>query len=79
MLKYLDFTFHYVSIKTKADTSKDVVLDNFTFHYVSIKTRSARPYSRCSESLHSTISLLKPRAKQIRDVEKKLYIPLCLY
>ena len=38
VLHYLEFTFHYVSIKTKECSIMGYSLLTFTFHYVSIKT-----------------------------------------
>ena len=37
----IEFTFHYVSIKTKFNDINIIVAFVFTFHYVSIKTLCA--------------------------------------
>ena len=59
----VSFTFHYVSIKTKSRLQLTAVEPFFTFHYVSIKTL-LKPITcmRCM-TLHSTMSLLKPRSR----------------
>ena len=33
-----EFTFHYVSIKSKSDSNTRLFSSTFTFHYVSIKS-----------------------------------------
>ena len=53
------FTFHYVSIKTKIPAPVYFVLYKFTFHHVSIKTIRKLHNVTQQEYSHSTMYLLK--------------------
>ena len=55
----IEFTFHYVSIKTKFNDINIIVAFVFTFHYVSIKTMKILFFTLYLLHLHSTMYLLK--------------------
>ena len=47
-----EFTFHYVSIKTKIQYGRLLYLTKFTFHYVSIKTGDENLFADCLEYIY---------------------------
>ena len=53
------FTFHYVSIKTRESFIAVATVPTFTFHYVSIKTYYLHLIPQRVFHLHSTMYLLK--------------------
>ena len=54
----LQFTFHYVSIKSNLVSVILLRLRQFTFHYVSIKSQTLDNPVRGRYDLHSTMYLL---------------------
>ena len=58
-VKYLAFTFQYVSIKTTLEIDRIAVANGFTFQYVSIKTLYHRPHRCPRPDLHSNMFLLR--------------------
>ena len=53
-----EFTFHYVSIKSKSDSNTRLFSSTFTFHYVSIKSNQTATPDYSLQHLHSTMYLL---------------------
>ena len=75
----IEFTFHYVSIKTKFNDINIIVAFVFTFHYVSIKTMKILFFTLYLLHLHSTMYLLKPVTLRNNHFLHTIYIPLCIY
>ena len=75
----IEFTFHYVSIKTKFNDINIIVAFVFTFHYVSIKTKTRLSVRSIQNYLHSTMYLLKPVTLRNNHFLHTIYIPLCIY
>ena len=63
----IEFTFHYVSIKTKFNDINIIVAFVFTFHYVSIKTMKILFFIMWTKNW-STNSMWKPGVRDARVV-----------
>ena len=60
VLNPVEFTFHYVSIKSMGKATAQGIKSAFTFHYVSIKSDNAQHNYQGYRNLHSTMYLLNP-------------------
>ena len=73
------FTFHYVSIKTRA--SIEAMLINLYLHSTMylLKRKGGVTDVRTDFDLHSTMYLLKPVSVKYPIKTFWIYIPLCIY
>ena len=78
-MQIVQFTFHYVSIKSQTQAETFTTTNAFTFHYVSIKSFAALAVSAIEADLHSTMYLLNLNLGLTGSGPNSIYIPLCIY
>ena len=67
----MEFTFHYVSIKSTDAEDNHIHGNIFTFHYVSIKSKLVLTVNDSDTYLHSTMYLLNLKKVEIRPTKKE--------
>ena len=74
-----EFTFHYVSIKSGADGKYNTARINLHSTMYLLNRSALIPPLNLFENLQSTMYLLNPGLGGDLELNKDIYIPLCIY
>ena len=77
MYKYLHSTMYLLNLSCETFISTN--LDNLHSTMYLLNRSSANKYKNTYPHLHSTMYLLNPEREAIKEYNRMIYIPLCIY